>query len=91
LLKRWYAERKEMQAKLKQCTNPEDEEYWDKRQLVKKIVLNSLYGATALGGFRYGNVILSESITLSGQRIIQESALFANTHMNKVMRGELQL
>ena len=36
-----------------------------------------------LGSFRYGNVILSESITLSGQRIIQESALTANREMNK--------
>jgi hypothetical protein len=34
--------------------------------------------------------ILSESITLSGHRIIQESALAANRHMNKIMRsGEL--
>ena len=56
-----------------------------------KILLNSLYGATALSSFRYGNRILSKSITLSGQRIIQESALFANTHMNKVIRGELKL
>jgi hypothetical protein len=40
---------------------------------------------------RYGNVVLSESITLTGQRIIQESALFANTHMNKVLKGEIQL
>ena len=45
-----------------------------------KILLNSLYGATALPSFRYGSVILSEAITLSGQRIIQESALFANTY-----------
>ena len=56
-----------------------------------KILLNSLYGATALGSFRYGNVILSEAITLSGQRIIQESALCANRHMNQVMRGEIKL
>ena len=35
--------------------------------------------------------ILSEAITLSGWRIIQESALFANRHMNKVMRNELKL
>ena len=56
-----------------------------------KILLNSLYGATALGSFRYGNVILSESITLTGQRIIQESAAFANKHMNQVMRGEIKL
>ena len=44
LLKRWYAERKEMQAKLKEAIASGDkvqEEYWDKRQLVKKIVLNS--------------------------------------------------
>ena len=40
---------------------------------------------------RYGNVILSESITLSGQRIIQESALCANRHMNKVIRNEVEL
>jgi len=38
LLKRWYAERKDMQAKLKDCIkagNKIEEEYWDKRQLVK--------------------------------------------------------
>ena len=51
----------------------------------------SLYGATALPSFRYGSVILSEAITLSGQRIIQESALCANKHMNRVMKGELEL
>ena len=61
------------------------------KQYTMKILLNSLYGATALPSFRYGSVILSEAITLSGQRIIQESALFANTHMNKVLRNELKL
>ena len=61
------------------------------KQHTMKILLNSLYGATALGSFRYGNVILSESITLTGQRIIQESAAFANKHMNQVMRGEIEL
>ena len=61
------------------------------KQYTMKILLNSLYGATALGSFRYGNVILSEAITLSGQRIIQESALCANRHMNKVIRGEEKL
>ena len=60
--------------------------FWHQRQHTMKILLNSLYGATALGSFRYGNVILSEAITLSGQRIIQESALCANRHMNKVIK-----
>jgi hypothetical protein len=35
--------------------------------------------------------ILSEAITLTGHRIIQESALCANRHMNKVIRNELKL
>ena len=61
------------------------------KQYTMKILLNSLYGATALSSFRYGNRTLSKSITLTGQRIIQESALCANKHMNKVIKGEIQL
>jgi DNA polymerase elongation subunit (family B) len=61
------------------------------KQYTFKILLNSLYGATALPSFRYGNVALSKAITLTGQRIIQESALCANRHMNKVIRGEIEL
>ena len=59
------------------------------KQYTMKILLNSLYGATALASFRYGNRILSASITLTGQRIIQESALCANRNMNKEIKGEL--
>ena len=65
--------------------------YYHLMQYTMKILLNSLYGATALGSFRYGNVILSEAITLSGQRIIQESALCPNRHMNKVIKNKLKL
>jgi DNA polymerase elongation subunit (family B) len=61
------------------------------KQYTMKILLNSLYGATALGSFRYGNVVLSEAITLSGQRIIQESALTANRHINKVIKEGIEL
>ena len=61
------------------------------KQYTMKILLNSLYGATSLGSFRYGNVILSEAITLSGQRIIQESALTVNRHINSIMKGESSL
>ena len=62
-------------------------------QMARKIKLNSLYGATALNSFRYGmpQSILSEAITLSGWRIIQESALVANRHMNKVLKNEVKL
>jgi hypothetical protein len=61
------------------------------KQYTMKILLNSLVWCNCFGSFSYGNVILSEAITLSGQRIIQESALSANRHMNKVIRGEYTL
>jgi len=94
ILAKWFEERVIYKNKMKnayKAGNKADGEKFHLMQHTMKILLNSLYGATALGSFRYGNVILSESITLTGQRIIQESALFANTHMNKVLKGEIQL
>jgi DNA polymerase elongation subunit (family B) len=94
ILDTWFDERvrykKAMKAAYK-SGNKKEGELNHLKQYTMKILLNSLYGATALPSFRYGSVILSEGITLTGQRIIQESALFANTHMNKVLRGELKL
>lgn len=94
ILKKWFDERvlyKNEMKKAYKAGNPELGASFHMKQYTMKILLNSLYGATALGSFRYGNVILSESITLSGQRIIQESALCANRHMNSVIRGEKTL
>lgn len=94
ILDKWFDERvkyKKAMKKAYKSGNKKEGELNHLKQYTMKILLNSLYGATALASFRYGNVILSESITLTGQRIIQESALFANTHMNKVLRGELNL
>ena len=94
ILAKWFDERVEYKGYMKKAYKAGDKEkgaFWHQRQHTMKILLNSLYGATALGSFRYGSVILSESITLSGQRIIQESALCANRHMNKVIKGEIEL
>jgi len=78
LLKRWYAERKEMQKKLKECTTREDEEYWDKRQLVKKINLNSLYGAILNPGCRFFDKRIGQSTTLTGRAIAQHMDAYVN-------------
>jgi len=78
LLKRWYAERKEMQAKLKQCETKEDEEYWDKRQLVKKINLNSLYGAILNAGCRFFDKRIGQSTTLTGRSIAKHMDAYVN-------------
>jgi DNA polymerase elongation subunit (family B) len=78
LLKRWYAERKEMQAKLKECTTKEEEEYWDKRQLVKKINLNSLYGAILNPGCRFFDKRIGQSTTLTGRAIAHHMDAYVN-------------
>ena len=83
LLKRWYAERKEMQKKLKECDNKEDEEYWDKRQLVKKINLNSLYGAILNPGCRFFDKRIGQSTTLTGRSI----ARHMDAHVNECITG----
>ncbi len=96
VLNKWFDERKFYKGKMKEAYKAKDSEkgeYYHLMQYTMKILLNSLYGATALPSFRYGMnySILSEAITLSGHRIIQESALAANRHMNKVIRNEIKL
>jgi DNA polymerase elongation subunit (family B) len=87
LLKRWYAERKEMQAKLKECIkngNKIEEEYWDKRQLVKKINLNSLYGAILNAGCRFFDNRIGQSTTLTGRQVVKHMA----AKINEIITGE---
>jgi len=96
ILKKWFQERvdyKNLMKKAYKAGDTEKGEYYHLMQYTMKILLNSLYGATALPSFRYGMSysVLSEAITLSGHRIIQESALAANRHMNKVIKGEISL
>jgi DNA polymerase elongation subunit (family B) len=96
ILKKWFEERVLYKNRMKaayKAGDSEKGEYNHLMQYTMKILLNSLYGATALPSFRYGMnlAILSEAITLSGHRIIQESALCANRHMNKVMRNQIKL
>ena len=89
ILKKWFDERVKYKNAMKKAYKSGNKELgaaFHMKQYTMKILLNSLYGATALGSFRYGNVILSEAITLSGQRIIQESALSANREINKEIK-----
>lgn len=92
LLERWYAERKELQAKAKAARGVDDAEfaYWDKRQLVKKINLNSLYGALLNPGSRFNDPRLGQSTTLTGRCIARHMAAQVNQAIAGVYdhRGE---
>ena len=86
LLKRWYAERKELQKKLKKAKdagNAAEIEYWDKRQLVKKILLNSLYGAILNPGCRFFDKRIGQSTTLTGRTIVKHMS----AEVNKTITG----
>jgi len=87
LLERWYAERKEMQAKktaAQDAGNKIETSFWDKRQLVKKINLNSLYGAILNPGCRFFDPRIGQSTTLTGRAITKHMA----AKVNEIITGE---
>ena len=84
LLERWYAERKDLQAKKKAATDPKEIAFWDKRQLVKKINLNSLYGAILNPGCRFFDKRIGQSTTLTGRAI----ARHMDAYLNECITGE---
>jgi DNA polymerase elongation subunit (family B) len=84
LLARWYAERKELQKKAKSATDPKEFEFWDKRQLVKKINLNSLYGALLNAGSRFFDQRMGQSTTLTGRCVARHMA----SKVNEMFTGD---
>jgi len=87
ILKRWYAERKDLQKMLKKAKdagNDAEIAFWDKRQLVKKINLNSLYGAILNPGCRFFDKRIGQSTTLTGRTIVKHMS----AEVNKVITGE---
>ena len=87
ILTRWYAERKELQKKLKKAKDAKldaEIEYWDKRQLVKKINLNSLYGAILNPGCRFFDKRIGQSTTLTGRTIVKHMS----AEVNNCITGE---
>lgn len=86
LLERWYSERQELQAKKAEASeagNSELKAYYDKRQLVKKIVLNSAYGALLNQYCRFFDKRIGQSTTLSGRSIV----CHMNSYINECIEG----
>jgi len=78
LLERWYAERQEIQAKMRDAKDEKEKAFLDKRQLVKKINLNSLYGAILNPGCRFFDKRIGQSTTLCGRAIAKHMDAFVN-------------
>jgi DNA polymerase elongation subunit (family B) len=84
LLARWYRERQDIQKVKASATTPEEKQFWDKRQLVKKINLNSLYGAILNPGCRFFDKRIGQSTTLCGRSI----AKHMDAYVNECLTGE---
>ena len=61
-------------------------EVYNVLQLVKKILLNSLYGAVGNNFFRYYNKDMARSITLMGQCMINKAAIKKNEYISKILK-----
>jgi DNA polymerase elongation subunit (family B) len=87
ILNDWFDKRKDFKNKMKQAYKSGDKElgeFYNKRQHAMKIKLNDVYGVFAQNGWRYsdGNLFISKAITLTGQRLDQESIAFVNKEIN---------
>jgi len=89
ILTDWFQKRQEYKALMKKAykvdKDPVMGEFYNKRQHAYKIKLNDVYGVFAINGWRYtdGHKFISKAITLTGQRLTQESIKFVNNWMNE--------
>ena len=86
LLSRWYSERKATQKQAKEAKSSGDMvmfEYYDKRQLVRKILLNSAYGALLNEHCRFYDKRIGQSVTLSGRQIVRHMM----SQINELIEG----
>jgi DNA polymerase elongation subunit (family B) len=93
ILNDWFNKRTHYKNEMKKAYksgNKELGEFYNKRQHAFKIKLNDVYGVFAQNGWRYsdGNLFISKAITLTGQRLDQESINFVNREINSELNTD---
>ena len=94
ILSDWFAKRQEYKKLMKKAYKEDNDpimgSFYDRRQHAYKIKLNDVYGVFAINGWRYtdGNKFISKAITLTGQRVLQESIKNMNEYLNKELGNE---
>ena len=86
ILSQWFNTRVEYRRLAKQFHEEGNEkqfQYYDRRQYLQKILLNSLYGVLGLPVFRFYDVDNAEATTLTGQELIKFSKKLTNLYYNK--------
>ena len=86
LLAKWFDTRVEYRKLMKKFGDEGDNEkytYFKSRQLIQKVVLNSLYGVLGLPVFRFYDLDNAEATTLTGQELIKFTKKIGNFFYNK--------
>lgn len=90
ILKEWFKKReyyRELKKKAGKSKEWDNYKLFDSYQYAFKILQNSHYGTYAKNIWRYtdGNMICSAAITNTGQRLTQDSIIFVNNELDKVI------
>ncbi len=86
ILEKWFDERveyKKLAKKYAKSGEKQKHTYFNKRQHVQKIMLNSLYGALGLPVFRFFDLDNAAAVTTCGQELIKFTSKIANYYYNK--------
>ena len=86
ILDTWFKQRVEfrkLETKYGEAGDTEKYEFYGKRQLVQKILLNSMYGVLGLVAFRFYDIDNAEAVTITGQTVIKKTAEMANLKYQK--------
>jgi DNA polymerase elongation subunit (family B) len=89
ILDKWFNERVEYKNLRKKYEKEGDEanaEYYDRMQLVTKILLNSFYGVLGNPGFRFFDPDNATAITSTGQQLIKFTADIGNQYYTKELQ-----
>ena len=86
ILNVWFDKRVEYKDLMKKYGNEGNDDlykFYSQRQLVQKIMLNSLYGVLGLPSFRFYDVDNAEATTITGQSVIKTTEMIANQYYTK--------
>lgn len=91
ILETWFSQRVEYKNTMKKYVNEGNKEladYYDRRQHIQKIFLNSLYGVLGLPVFRFYDVDNAAAVTITGQDVIKSTAKVVNKHYERLLGVE---
>jgi len=94
ILEKWFDERVEYKKLAKKYAKSGDTQkhiYFNKRQQVQKIMLNSLYGALGLPVFRFFDLDNAAAVTTCGQELIKFTETITTHYYNKELGGEYEI